>query len=225
MLSVIIPAYNEGKTLLKIIDKVLKAPVEKEIIVVDDGSIDGSREILQRLFINNLKIIYHDKNRGKGRSIRTALEIVKGDIVIIQDADLEYDPNDYLELIKPIVQGDSYVVYGSRELKSTKRSYIRYYLGGKFLTFLANLLYQAHISDEPTCYKVFKTDLLKSLNLNCSRFEFCPEVTAKIRIKGFKIKEVPISYFPRSIEEGKKIRWKDGLIAIWTLIKYRFLNF
>ena len=161
---------------------------------------------------------------GKGHAVRTALEHSQGDIIIIQDADLEYHPKDYRKLIEPIIDGKTEVVYGSRLLGKSepKISYMSFYLGGIFLSKLTNLLYRTNITDESTCYKVFKREVIKNLDLKCERFEFCPEVTAKISKKGVKILEVPISYTPRKKEEGKKIRWIDGLIAIWTLVKYRF---
>lgn len=224
ILSIIIPVYNEKDTILHILQKVLSVNIEKEIIIVDDGSTDGTREILKNLQIPNvrLKVIFHEKNLGKGMAIRSAIKEVKGDIVIIQDADLEYDPNEYPKLIEPILQGKAKVVYGSRVLKKNPKASFLFYLGGRFLSFLTNLLYGTKITDEPTCYKVFSADVLKSINLECRRFEFCPEVTAKIAKKGYKIIEVPISYRPRSVKEGKKIRWRDGFYAVWTLIKYRF---
>ena len=169
-------------------------------------------------------MIFREKNKGKGTAIRTGLANVTGDIVIIQDADLEYDPNDYPKLVEPILTGKANVVYGSRILGKSRKSYWSFYMGGRFLSFLANLLYNAKITDEPTCYKVFRADMIKNINLKCRRFEFCPEVTAKVRKKGYKIYEVPIHYEPRSLKEGKKINWKDGLEAIWTLIKYKFVE-
>jgi len=163
------------------------------------------------------------QNTGKGFAIRTALEHVSGDIIIIQDGDLEYDPNDYYNLIEPIITGKASVVYGSRNMQPHMHSYYRYYLGGRILTMLTNILYNSRISDEPTCYKVFRTDVLKSLKLKCKKFEFCPEVTAKILKKGYDIVEVPIRYSPRKFINGKKIKFKDGLQAIWVLIKYRII--
>ena len=225
-LSIIIPVYNEEKTIMNLIDLVekVKIPIEKEIVIVDDFSKDNTREVLKKIKKNNIKVLYHDKNRGKGYAIRTGLKKVTGDIVIIQDADLEYDPNDYGKLIKPILDGKAEVVYGSRVLGRGKheKSYLTFYLGGRFLSILANLLYRTKITDEATCYKVFKTEIIKDINLKCERFEFCPEVTAKVAKKGIKIIELPIAYHPRSKKQGKKINWKDGLQAIWVLIKYRF---
>ena len=226
-LSILIPAYNEENTIKELIEKVkkVKLPIKKEIIVVDDKSNDKTLEILKK--VRGIKLIRHEKNVGKGFAIRTAIKHSTGEIIIIQDADLEYEPEDYNALIKPIIEGKEKVVYGSRVSKKGNRLYtgLIFYLGGNFLTHLTNLLYpNAKITDEPTCYKVFKADLLKNMKLNCKRFEFCPEVTAKILKQGIKIHEVPISYYPRSIKEGKKINWRDGIEAIWTLIRYRIRN-
>jgi len=225
-LSVLIPVHNEEKTLKIIIKKVQKVPIKKEIIIVDDGSTDGTKGLLRELEQqDNIKVIYQNQNRGKGAAIRTAIPLVTGEVTIIQDADLEYDPADYLKLIEPIITNNTKVVYGSRFLnKQNKHSYLRYYLGGVTLSLLTNLLYSQKLTDEPTCYKVFDSQLLKSLNLKCRKFEFCPEVTAKVAKRGILIKEIPISYYPRSIAEGKKIRWRDGLKAIWTLFKYRVVD-
>jgi len=225
-LSVLIPVHNEEKTLKDIIKKVQRISIEKEIIIVDDGSTDGTRGLLRELERqDNIRVIYQNQNRGKGAAIRTAIPFVTGDVTIIQDADLEYNPNDYLKLIEPIKTDNTKVVYGSRFLnKQNKHSYLRYYLGGLTLSLLTNLLYFQKLTDEPTCYKVFDSQLLKSLNLKCQKFEFCPEVTAKVAKRGIVIKEIPISYYPRSIAEGKKIRWRDGFKAIWTLIKYRVVD-
>tara|TARA_Y100000034_G_C6906173_1_gene420568 strand:+ start:2764 stop:3453 length:690 start_codon:yes stop_codon:yes gene_type:complete len=227
-LSVIIPVYNEEKTLLGILSKIkeVKLPIEREIIIIDDFSKDKTREILSKIKDKEIKIFYHEENKGKGYAIRTGLKQVTGEIVIIQDADLEYDPQDYDKLIQPILDGKTEVVYGSRILGQGKhdRSYLSFYLGGVLLSKLANFLYNIKITDEPTCYKVFKTEVIKNIDLKCERFEFCPEVTAKIAKKKYQIYEVPISYHPRNKEEGKKINWVDGLQAIWILIKYRFSN-
>jgi len=229
LLSVIIPVYNERNTILKILEKVKSVKIDKidkEIIIVDDFSTDGTREILESLKGKDekLKIIFQKKHVGKGFAIRTALKFVEGEIVLIQDADLEYDPNEYPKLIEPILEGKAKVVYGSRVLKKNPKASIIFYIGGRFLSFLTNLLYGTNITDEPTGYKVFSTDVLKSIDLKCLGFEFCPEVTAKVAKKGYKIYEVPINYNPRSIKEGKKIRFKDALKAVFTLIKYKFID-
>jgi glycosyltransferase involved in cell wall biosynthesis len=224
LLSVIIPAYNEKENILKVIEKVKKVDINKEIIIVDDGSDDGSEEVFKTLNDNNIRAFHLPINLGKGAAIRLGLFHARGDTIIIQDADLEYDPQDYLSLIKPIVSGEAEVVYGKRNFNLNKIKYLRYYWGGQFVTYLANFLYGINISDEPTCYKVFKAEILKQIKLNCIGFEFCPEVTAKIAKKGIKIFEVPISYTPRSIKDGKKIRWLDGLKAIYVLFKYKFTD-
>lgn len=223
-LSIVIPCYNEKETildLLKLVEAVDLGDVEKEIIIVDDMSTDGTREIL---LSNNTthKLLLHEHNMGKGYALRTGFEQVTGDIVIVQDADLEYDPNDYKQLIQPIIDGRAQVVYGSRERKKNIPSGAVYHLGGKVLSWLTNILYGSNLTDEPTCYKVFDAGLLKSIPLECERFEFCPEVTAKVLKRGIKIIEEPISYHPRSKKQGKKINWRDGIEAIWTLVKYRF---
>jgi len=225
LLSVLIPAYNEVHNIQNILNKIGEVNIPKEIIVVDDGSTDGTRELLNTLKSDTIKVIFHEKNQGKGGAIRTAIAHSKGDIILIQDADLEYDPQDYLKLIPVIESGKEKVVYGSRFLnKQNKHSYFSFFLGGQVVTWITNILYFQTLTDEPTCYKVFDAKLLKSIKLNCTGFEFCPEVTAKVAKLGYKIPEVPISYYPRSINEGKKINWKDGVEAIWVLFKYRFVN-
>lgn len=222
-LSILIPVYNEKNTILEVIDAVKKVDIPKEIIIVDDFSTDGTRDVLKNLKDKDVKVYYHDANRGKGRAIRTAIEHVTGDIIVIQDADMEYDPEDYYLLVEPIEHGHYSVVYGSRYINNQNTlAFSRYMLATKILNWASNILYRARITDEPTCYKVFKADVLKNMKLDCERFEFCPEVTAKVRKAGYEIYEVPISYRPRSVKEGKKIRWKDGFQALWTLIKYRF---
>lgn len=227
-LSILIPVYNEENTIKKIIDIITKVDIgdiKKEIVVVDDGSKDNTLEVLKK--IKGIKLIGHKKNSGKGAAIKTAIKHATGDIIIIQDADLEYDPNEYGVLIKPIIEKKAKVVYGSRRLKKSNRKHsgLSFYIGGVSLTLLTNILYpSAHITDEPTCYKVFRADILKNIKLKCKRFEFCPEVTAKVIKMGIKIKEVPISYYPRSVKEGKKINWKDGIEAVWTLLKFRFVD-
>ena len=225
LLSVLIPAYNEVKNIQKILKKIGEVNIPKEIVVVDDGSTDGTRELLLQLRSDEITVIFHEKNQGKGGAIKTAIQHATGNIIIIQDADLEYDPQDYYKLIPLIANGQEKVVYGSRFLnKKNKHSYISFLWGGQVVTWITNILYNQNLTDEPTCYKVFDATLLKSIKLNCTGFEFCPEVTAKVAKKGYKIPEIPINYFPRSISEGKKINWKDGVEAIWVLLKYRFVN-
>ncbi len=226
-LSIIVPVFNEEATLEEIVQRIRETPLEKEIIAVDDGSSDNSTKILEKMeqdFAPDFKFIKHEKNRGKGAAIRTGLDVANGDLILIQDADLEYDPKEYPQLIKPFFDDSQLeVVYGSRILSSNNaRSSFVFYWGGRLLSGITNFLYGSQITDEPTCYKVFKTELLKSLDLCSDGFEFCPEVTAKILLRKIPIYEVPISYRPRSWKEGKKIQWKDGFIAIWVLIKYRF---
>jgi len=225
-LSVIIPAYNESKTISDIIKKVKAVKIPKEIIIIDDSSTDGTREFLKKLKDPQIKTLFHEKNYGKSYALRTGIKHATGDIVLIQDADLEYDPKDYYALVEPIKKRKFKVVYGTRfpTKKNRPSLFDKYFLANRILTLTSNILYNAKITDEPTCYKVFDSKVLKSINLKSTRFEFCPEVTAKVRKKGYKIYEIPISYFPRSIEEGKKINWKDGIEAIWTLIKYRFVD-
>jgi dolichol-phosphate mannosyltransferase len=225
-LSIIIPSFNEEGTLVELLRRVETADigaVEKQIVIVDDGSTDSTRELL-RIHAAEHTVILSERNEGKGAAIRRGLEAATGDIIIIQDADLEYNPDNYADLIAPILDGRARVVYGSRERNANNRTHsgVAYYAGGKFLSSLTNLLYGSAITDEPTCYKVFDASLLKSIPLVCSRFEFCPEVTAKVLRRGIPILEVPIDYFPRKKHEGKKIRWRDGVEAIWTLIRYRF---
>jgi len=226
-LSIIIPVYNEEKTIATLIKKVKAVNlknIEKEIIVVNDCSKDRTLEILKK--IKGIKVMNHKKNMGKGYAIRTGIKFTTGDIIIIQDADLEYEPNDYEKLIKPIINGKAKVVYGSRRLhkKNIQYSGFSFYVGGLTLTWLANILYNIRITDEPTCYKVFRSDVLKNMKLTCKRFEFCPEVTAKVAKKGIKILEIPINYYPRTVKEGKKIKTKDWFEAVWTLLKFRFLK-
>jgi dolichol-phosphate mannosyltransferase len=220
--SVIVPVFNEVAHLDELLAAVLASPVNKEVIIVDDGSTDGTREKLRSLApIDNVTIIFHEKNRGKGASIRTALAHSRGEYVLIQDSDLEYDPADYPALLAPLETGHANVVYGVRPDRPERG--LRFFLGAKFLTHLTNLLYGTRIHDEATCYKVFRRSVLTQMELECRRFEFCPEVTAKLCRMGEKIAEVPISYHPRSAVEGKKIRHADGWLAIWTLIRFRFL--
>jgi len=221
-ISILMPVYNEEKTLRNILDQIRAVPLpDRELIIINDGSTDATRDILSEIREPWIRIVHQERNLGKGAALRRGIEIAEGNIILIQDADLEYDPDDYPALLKPIMEGTARVVYGSRILGHNPKSYTRYYWGGRFLSLLTNLLYGTSITDEPTCYKVFDASLLKGLPLKCEGFEFCPEVTARIARRKIPIHEVPIRYAPRSIEEGKKIRWKDGLTAIWTLVKYR----
>lgn len=224
-LSIIIPAYNEEKTVRLVVEKVkkLKLPnnIKKEILVVDDGSKDKTFERVKK--VKGIILLRHEKNKGKGAAVRTAINKSTGNIIIIQDADLELDPREIPHIIEPIANGNAEVVYGSRNLDKLRgeRSPI-FYFGGKFVTFLTNFLYGTKITDEPCGYKAFKGDVIKNITIDNNRFEWEPEVTAKIARKGIKISEVPIKSKARSIKQGKKLRRMDGLKAIWTLIKYRF---
>jgi len=220
--SVLIPVYNERDTVAETIARVRASPVEKEIIVVDDASADDTAGIVASLAGPDLKLVRQPRNQGKGAAIRRGLEEVSGEIVLIQDADLEYDPADYPALIAPILAGEAAVVYGTRAPRFEAMRW-PHRVFNWIAARLANLLYRAGITDEATCYKVFRTEVLRAIPLRCRRFEFCPEVTAKVRKRGLAIREVPVSYHARSVGAGKKIRWWDGVIALWTLIKYRFL--
>ncbi|HJP18896.1 MAG TPA: glycosyltransferase family 2 protein [Nitrospinota bacterium] len=227
-LSVVIPVYNEKATLEEIIRRIQATQIEKEIIIVDDGSTDGSNKLSENIAKssnNSIRVIRHETNKGKGAAIINSMEEVKGDLIIIQDADLEYDPNDYEALLELFKNDHVQVVYGSRNLKKNNRSSFAYYWGGRLLSWITNILYGSNVTDEATGYKVFRTSLLKDLDLKSTGFDFCPEVTAKILRRKIKIYEVPISYNPRLRHEGKKIRWIDGLTAIWVLVKYRFKRF
>lgn len=200
--------------------------IDKEIILIDDGSKDGSRELLGKLSEADLslKVILHEKNQGKGAALKTGFVAATGDYVIVQDADLEYDPEDYHKLLKPINDGKATVVYGSRFTGEHRNMNYKHWLGNKFLTFLTNVLYDTTLSDMETCYKVIPRELLQNIKLRANRFDFEPEITAKILKTGVRIYEVPISYAGRESNEGKKISWKDGLPALWSLIKYRFVD-
>jgi len=219
------PIYNEKKTLLEILRKINKVKldnIEKEVIIVDDFSTDGTREILKR--IKGHKVLFHEKNKGKGSAIRTGLKHSTGDVILIQDADLEYDPADYPKLLKPIINKKAKVVYGSRFSGKHKAKYKTYYLGNILLSLITRIIYLRKITDMETCYKVFRKDVIKSIKLKAKRFDFEPEITAKLIKKGYKIVEVPIWYKCRDFKEGKKITWKDGLKAVFYLLKYRLLD-
>jgi len=228
-LSVIIPVFNEEKTLKEIVARVQKAKVASEIIIVNDASTDKTEKILKDIkedkkLSANLTVVTHKINSGKGSAINTGLIKVKGDYVLIQDADLEYDPNDIPKLLKPIKDGKAEVVFGSRFTGEHRNLFFWHMVGNKSLTLLTNILFDTTLSDMETCYKVIPTKILKEMNLKSKRFDFEPEVTAKILKRGIRIYEVPISYAGREYSEGKKIGPNDGLIAIWTLIKYRIFD-
>jgi glycosyltransferase involved in cell wall biosynthesis len=224
-LSIIIPVFNEERTVAEILKRVFDLPLdfEKEIIVINDGSKDRTGEILQELKKSlDFVLLTHAQNKGKGAAIRTGIKSATGDIFLIQDADLEYEPNDYVILIEPFLKNGASVVYGSRNLRKNGISSVGFYLGGKILTMVFNVLYGTKITDINTCYKVFKSDILKKeIELKEDNFNFCEEVSAKVVKKGYKIIEVPIKYNPRKKDQGKKIYWVDGLRGLWAIVKYR----
>lgn len=223
-LSVIIPVYNERSTIVELLNRVRAVPIEKQIIVVDDCSTDGTREILQeQAAVGDILLRLQPKNMGKGAAVAEGLRHIEGDVVIIQDADLEYDPSEYPLLLRPIVTGKSKVVYGSRFLGEHKAMYFWHSVGNRFLTFITNLLFDTTLTDMETCYKCFTADIARRLELRSPRWGFDPEITAKILRMGHRIYEVPISYAGREYTEGKKISWKDGLVVLLTLLRYRFL--
>ncbi len=232
LLSVIMPVFNERHTLRTIVERVRAVPIRKEILLVDDASDDGTREVIEKIVSewpdesdNRLHVFYQEENAGKGAAVRRAIEHVKGDITLIQDADLEYDPEEYPQLLDPIVSGKADVVYGSRFLGGPRRVlFFRHTMGNKLLTFLSNLCTDLNLTDMETCYKVFRTDILRRLNLQSNRFGIEPEITAKLAKMGCRIYEIPISYHGREYWEGKKIGWRDGFAAIWTILKYSFTD-
>ena len=226
-LSVVLPVYNEVETLAELVTLVLALPIQLEILAVDDGSTDESPQILADIAAQEprLRVFVQEKNQGKGAAVRRGIREARGTYVVIQDADLEYDPNDLLRMLDAMKSRDLQVLYGSRRLKGRSPSAMaRYYWGGVLVTWATNLLYLCHLTDEPTCYKMWTRELIQSIPLRGDGFEFCPEVTAKVLKRRIRIPEIHISYTPRSHEEGKKIRLRDGFIAIWTLLKYRFIS-
>ncbi len=220
-LSVLIPVYNEERTIARVVERVAALPVDLEMLLVDDGSSDGTWETIQKLSGPRVRAYRHEENRGKGAALRTAIPHARGDYVVVQDGDMEYDPADLVTMLEVAERQDAPVVYGNRVHGRFRRSYFRFYWGGRLLTLVTNLLFRTGIHDEPVCYKMFRRELLQSLPLRCDGFEFCPEVTALVALTGHEIVEVCISYDPRSFAEGKKINWRDGVVAIWTLVRLR----
>jgi glycosyltransferase involved in cell wall biosynthesis len=225
-LSVIIPVYNEQKTIQEIIRRVAATGLADEILVVDDGSQDGSRDILTELDGKlRCRVIYHSQNKGKGAAVRTGIEQAKGEVLLIQDADLEYNPRDYPALLQPIEEGIAEVVYGSRFLGGARRPILFWNMvANKILTFVTNILYNNILTDMETGYKVFRREVVADMKLHARGFEFEPEFTAKVLKRHARIFEVPITFNPREYNEGKKIKAKDGFIALWTLLKFRFVD-
>lgn len=222
--SIIMPVYNEEATIKRVLDTVKSVEIDKEIIVVDDGSTDNTSQILRQINDPQIRVFYHQKNQGKGAAVRTALEHVSGDIVIIQDADLEYDPQEYPHMLRLIKDGSADVVYGSRFLGDHRVFLFWHYMGNKLLTLMTNLLYNTILSDMETGFKAFRKQAIADIKIKSKRFDFEPEITAKILKKGLRLYEVPITYRGRSYAEGKKIHWVDGLWALWALLKFKFCD-
>src|SRR5580692_6410938 len=224
LLSVIVPVFNERTTVAEVIRRIraVELPVDVEVVVVDDGSSDGTDKVLAALGDSTVRIISHPVNRGKGAAIRTGLEAVRGDLVLVQDADLEYDPADWSKLLEPILRGKARVVYGSRFTGERKNMMPLHWIGNRFLSLITNVLYSSTLSDMETCYKLFDARVLEGLTVVSNRFDFEPEITAKVLRRGFRIYEVPISYAGREFDEGKKITWRDGISAIKALVRFRF---
>ncbi len=223
-LSVLIPVYNEEGTVACVVERVAALPVDLEMLLVDDGSSDGTWEAIQKLTGPRLRAYRHEENRGKGAALRTAIPHARGDYVVVQDGDMEYDPADLVTMLEVAESRDAPVVYGNRVHGRFRRSYFRFYWGGRLLTLLTNLLFRTGIHDEPVCYKMFRREFLQSLPLRCDGFEFCPEVTALVALTGTRIIEVSISYDPRSFAEGKKINWRDGFRVIASIIRYNLFR-
>ncbi len=225
-LSIIVPLFNERNTIVEIVRRMrtVELPVDREIVIVDDGSNDGTQSVLPQLRDSTVRIVHHPHNRGKGAAIRTGIEHVSGDLVLIQDADLEYDPEDWPKLLAPILKGRARVVYGSRFTGERRNMLFLHWIGNRFLSLVTNVLYNTTLSDMETCYKLFDAELLKGMRLVSDRFDFEPEITARVLKQGIRIYEVPISYAGREPDEGKKITWRDGFSALWTLVKLRFTD-
>jgi glycosyltransferase involved in cell wall biosynthesis len=224
LLSVIVPVFNERTTVAEVVRRIraVELPMALEVILVDDGSSDGTDKVLTAIGDSTVRVITHDRNRGKGAAVRTGLETARGDLIIIQDADLEYDPADWPRLLEPILRGKAKVVYGSRFTGERKNMLPLHWIGNRFLSLVTNILYSSTLSDMETCYKLFDRRVFEGLHVDSDRFEFEPEITAKVLRRGHRIYEVPISYAGREVDEGKKITWRDGFGALTTLIKYRF---
>jgi glycosyltransferase involved in cell wall biosynthesis len=223
-LSVVMPAYNEIRTIGEILRRVLEVPVEKEVIVVDDRSTDGTREWLLAQTDPRVVVVLREKNGGKGAAVRDGLARSSGDIVLIQDADLEYDPAEYPRLLAPILSGKVDAVYGTRFKGETRVLFFWHYMGNRFLSLAANVLFNTTLSDIETCYKVVRAECLKGIRLRCDRFGFDPEITAKLLKRRVRIAEVPITYYGRDYSEGKKIRWRDGFVVLGALLRFRFFD-
>jgi glycosyltransferase involved in cell wall biosynthesis len=223
-LSVIVPVFNERSTVAEVIRRIraVELPVEIEVIVVDDGSSDGTDKVLTAVGDSTVRVINHEQNRGKGAAIRTGLAAVRGDLVLVQDADLEYDPADWSKLLEPILRGKAQVVYGSRFTGERKNMMPLHWMGNRFLSLVTNVLYSSTLSDMETCYKLFDRRVLEGITIKSDKFDFEPEITAKVLRRGYRIYEVPISYAGREVDEGKKITWRDGFGALKALVKYRF---
>jgi glycosyltransferase involved in cell wall biosynthesis len=222
-LSVVIPVYNERRTIEEILRRVLEVPFEKELLVVDDCSTDGTREFLRGYAHPQVRVLFHEKNQGKGAAIRTAIAQARNDVVLIQDADLEYDPGEYGHLVEPIEKGEADAVYGSRFLAGPHRVHMYWhYLGNKFLTTLSNMCTNLNLTDMETCYKAFRREIIQSILLRSNRFGFEPEVTAKLARRRVRIYEISISYYGRTYSEGKKITWRDGVNAVACILRYHF---
>jgi glycosyltransferase involved in cell wall biosynthesis len=224
--SVIVPVFNERNTLVEILRRMraveLPDGIEREIIVIDDGSTDGTRDVLKQLGDSTVRVVMHENNKGKGAAVRTGFAHATGDYVLIQDADLEYDPDDWPRLMSPVQRGKARVVYGSRFTGERRNMLFLHWIGNRMLSLTTNVLYNTTLSDMETCYKLIERRLINSLDLRAERFDFEPEITAKLLKRGIRIYEVPISYTGREFDEGKKITWRDGFAALWTLVKYRF---